>query len=75
MFPGLFLLEYTGRGDYSSWIVGLSVGIWIGIVTRPYILVLTDQRFLALRLKRLSSKNVDDVSGCELDELVGADSR
>jgi len=70
VFPGAFLLEYTGRG-YSSWMVGLAVGIWIGFVTRQYMLVLTDQRFLALRLRRMSSTKVDDVSGCESSEVMG----
>lgn len=69
IFPGVFLLEYAGQASYSPWAMGLAGGLWFTFKMRQYMLVLTDQRFLALRLRLLSSKKVDHTSECELNEL------
>lgn len=72
LFPANLYLELTGRGSLGPVFIGLSIAVWFGVFVRQHFLVLTDQRVLAMRLARFSTKKIDDVSGCERSEVQGA---
>lgn len=60
LFPVLFWMESTGRGEYTAY----ATGAWFAIVYVAYVrffyVVQTDRRNVVLRLRRMSSKVVSD---------------